>query len=245
MTIKRAPFFQCFLQRSDDDYDAGFARYVALARALTAFSPDTAGWQVYRSVAEGQTGGIMLVDDPEAAQAFQMKRGYNDNSNGAPYRANTEFARDGFFAKKALKYKWRSQMLRDTLELALDAPRLFEGDLSLDRFLQLADILWQFQPMQYLFVGDRKYWTDQRHLYAPDRVPAGWFCWVPQAVTQTQIPSAYLVEPRYGGTLIVTQRAFFNINDNAAATQRANAVEFEMNELGILPELRVLNHDPV
>ncbi len=39
----------------------------------------------------------------------------------------------------------------------------------------------------------------------------------------------------------MTQPDFFNINDNQPAIDRANAVEYEMNEAGVLPRLIDLN----
>jgi Immunity protein 52 len=141
---------------------------------------------------------------------------------------------------RSIKYAWHSPAGVDDLTLEIEDMR-YIAPVTLDRYLALCDILLTWQRPRYMWVGDPNYVYKKHGLFDGHRTVANWIAWVPQTVTPAQIPSAHLVRPHLGGTLIVTQPDFFNVRENQPAIDRANAVEYEMNEAGVPPLLTDLH----
>lgn len=67
----------------------------------------------------------------------------------------------------------------------------------------------------------------------PHRKCVGWMAYVPKTVTQQQLPLAAAVLPAPGGSIVVTVDQAFDLA-NKDHIQRANEVEMDMNDLGLL-----------
>jgi hypothetical protein len=237
MMLRRSPQFNAFLVGNPADYRTGCYQFRELLQVLADYSVETSGWQVHRSFEDGpQQSGLDPIRQIDEVIAFNVSHGF-DNADGlGSMRVSAGFYRDGAFASKKISYVWGGHDMRDTLTLEIEDMR-YIAPVTLDRYLALCDILLTWQRPRYMWVGDPNYVYKKHGLFDGHRTVANWIAWVPQTVTPAQIPSAHLVRPHLGGTLIVTQPDFFNINDNQPAIDRANAVEYEMNEAGVLPLL--------
>ncbi len=234
--IRRSPYVYCYLSPEPRSYVDGWKHFAVFLQNITDFGSDFGGWRVYTTMDSGPNGtGIDPLADVDAAIAFYRSKGLeNDGPGGQDISASVW--REHYSAKKA-SYHWGARQGSDELSIELDSPAQHPA-ITLDRFVKFVEIILRWQPVRYLWCGDENYWKDGYSLYDPDRVPVSWFCWVPQHVKPDMIPSAWRIEYILGGSLIVTQKDYFN--DNPSAIERANAVEYEMNEAGLLPSLNDL-----
>lgn len=238
--LRRSPSFDLSLEGNSADYLSGCNQFRDLLIRLTQFSPDTAGWRVYRSFEDGHNRlGLDPTTQMDEAAAFYRTQELDGAAQHASMYMSAEVYREHFGDKK-VSYKWNNPRGRDHLALKLDDMR-HVAPVTFDRYLALADILMTWKRPRYMWVGDRQYLHKGHGMFDRVRTIANWFAWVPQSVAPALIPSAHLVKPHLGGTLIVTQPDFFNIEDNQPAIDRANAVEYEMNEAGVLPLLLDVN----
>jgi hypothetical protein len=238
--LRRSPYFNVHMESNKADFPAGCLMFKELLVSLARFSPDSAGWRVYRSVDEGENkAGLDPIAQMDDVVAFYRSLGLGDQNEHPVYIVSAAVYRESF-SDKSVQYQWNSPIGRDRLTLKLDDMR-HVAPVTLDRYIALADILIKWWRPRYMWVGDPNYWHDKHSMFDNVRTLANWFAWVPQTVDPVHIPSAHLVQPHLGGTLVVTQPDFFNINDNQPAIDRANAVEYEMNEAGVLPRLIDLN----
>lgn len=237
--LRRSPYIHAYLEPSPLEYSEGCYHFRNLLQSLSDIGPDLQGWQVHNSMESGPDGtGIDAIENMDAAIAFYSGQGLNNPDGRSAMVMTVDVWREHYGAKEA-SYTWNRSRGSDEFSLKLDYPSL-HPPATLDRFISIAELVIRWQNVRYLWCGDRQYWSKQHQLYAPERLPAGWFCWVPQQVKPEVIPSAWQTGSFLEGTLIVTQPDYFNINDNAPAIHRANAVEYEMNEAGILPLLNDL-----
>jgi Immunity protein 52 len=240
MMLRRSPYFNIHMESNKANYRTGCFQFRDLLLLLIQFSPDTAGWRVYRSLEEGQNEtGLDPISQMEEIISFYQLQGLDNPDGKSSMFIDAAVFRDSF-SNKNIDYQWNSPIGRDRLTLKLDDMR-HVAPVTLDRYIALADILIKWWRPRYMWVGDPNYWHDKHSMFDNVRTLANWFAWVPQTVDPVHIPSAHLVQPHLGGTLVVTQPDFFNINDNQPAIDRANAVEYEMNEAGVLPRLIDLN----
>jgi hypothetical protein len=235
MDLRRSPYIHCYMEPSRLAFSIGWQHFAGILRKLSEFGPDLSGWRVHTSIDSGPKGqGIDPLADVDAAIASYRALGLASDSPGG-YVISAEVWREHYGAK-SVHYSWGAIGGSDQFWMELDRPYL-HPPATLDRFAAIAELILTWQPGRYLWCGDYNYWVKGHSLHHPDRLPAGWFCWVPDRVAPETLPSAWRVGAFLDGTLIVTQRDFFNINDNAQAIARANAVEHEMTEAGLLPRL--------
>lgn len=240
MMLKSSPFFTIWSLPNPADYSTGCYQFRDLLIALSRFSSETADWRVFQSLQEGPEE-LSLDPITQMENVMALYRSHNlDGSEplssmfiGAGFHRN-------FSDDRRIDYNWRRNSSPDKLELKIEDMR-YIAPVTLDRYIALCDILLTWQPPRYMWVGDRNYVYKKHGLFDGHRTVANWIAWVPQTVTPAQIPSAHLVRPHLGGTLIVTQPDFFNVRENQPAIDRANAVEYEMNEAGALPLLTDLH----
>ncbi|MBN6152842.1 immunity 52 family protein [Xanthomonas sp. AmX2] len=99
------------------------------------------------------------------------------------------------------------------------------------------------EPVSFAYVDvvDRSLATDEVVFYRlnyatfPHRKALGWMGFVPAEVAPAQLPLAAQLVPVAGkGTVIVAVDAPFDLND-PAHIRRANQVEMDMVDLGLLP----------
>ena len=81
--------------------------------------------------------------------------------------------------------------------------------------------------------GEFQYYKSKYATF-PHRKCVGWMAYVPKTVTQQQLPLAAAVLPAPGGSIVVTVDQAFDLA-NKDHIQRANEVEMDMNDLGLLP----------
>jgi hypothetical protein len=114
--------------------------------------------------------------------------------------------------------------------------------------LQVAKVLAAIPeafPVNFAFVDvfDRKPMSDDpvekasyRADFAtfPHRQCLGWMAYVPQVVTEAELPLAAHIIPAKGGTIIVAVDEPFDLA-NKEHIKRANQIEMDMSDLGLLP----------
>lgn len=157
-------------------------------------------------------------------------------SDGAGFWMSSSTSEDGY-VDKSLNYRWGGRIGLD--QLTFDNSRAI-SNINFRDWLRIAEVVIQWKRPRYFWCGDGNYSIRNKGIFQPDRTIANWFCWVPQQVEPSQIPSAAIVRPMLDGTLIVSLEQYFNI-DHLEAVQRVNDVEVEMNEAGILPHHTELN----
>lgn len=81
--------------------------------------------------------------------------------------------------------------------------------------------------------GEFQYYKSKYATF-PHRKCVGWMAYVPKTVTQQQLPLAATILPAPGGSIVVTVDQAFDLA-NKDHIQRANEVEMDMNDLGLLP----------
>ena len=81
--------------------------------------------------------------------------------------------------------------------------------------------------------GEFQYYKSKYATF-PHRKCVGWMAYVPKTVTQQQLPLAAAVLPAPGGSIVVTVDQAFDLA-NKDHIQRANEIEMDMNDLGLLP----------
>ncbi|MCT8271647.1 Imm52 family immunity protein [Xanthomonas translucens] len=80
--------------------------------------------------------------------------------------------------------------------------------------------------------GD-KAWYSSRFATFQHRQCLGWMAYVPKVVTKEQLPLAADILPANGGSIIVATQEPFDLS-NKEHIKRANQIEMDMNDLGLL-----------
>ncbi|MFM7442581.1 MAG: hypothetical protein ACKO2N_01530, partial [Tabrizicola sp.] len=106
-------------------------------------------------------------------------------------------------------------------------------------YIGLIDTVTRWKRPQHLAFGPSVYMRDH-HPLDRSRVGIRWMGWLPFALTASDVPEAEIVRPMNGGTLVVTQSAFWqawaaNPHYSRVAIERAQDVEIRLNLLGVLP----------
>jgi hypothetical protein len=240
MMLRSSPMFTVWYEPNPADYVTGCYQFRDLLIKLAQFSPETADWRVFTAPSPASNSdGLDPITQMDDVIAFYRSRDLDGGEPLASMIIGAEYHRN-FPNDRRINYQWHMQPDPDRLELEIEDTR-YIAPVTLDRYLALCDILLTWQRPRYMWVGDPWYTRKGHGLFNGHRTVANWIAWVPQTVTPAQIPSAHIVRPHLGGTLIVTQPDFFNVRENQPAIDRANAVEYEMNEAGVLPLLTDLN----
>jgi hypothetical protein len=236
MILRSSPFFSVWFDRNPADYTTGCYKFRDLLIKLTQFSPETADWRVFTTPdATSNSDGLDPLTQMDEVIAFFRSRDLDGSSQMAPMIISAAYYRN-FANDRRIRYLWNRRSSPDNMEFEIEDIR-YIAPVTIPHYIALADILLTWQRPRYMWLGDPWYARKGHGLFHGHRTVANWIAWVPQSVTPTQIPSAHIVRPHLGGTLIVTQPDFFNARDNQPAIDRANAVASEMNEAGVLPLL--------
>jgi hypothetical protein len=240
MMLRSSPLFSVRYEPNPVDYATGSYQFRDLLIKLTQFSPETSDWRVFTAPdPAANSDGLDPITQMDEVIAFFRSRDLDDSRPMFNMLIYAEYFRN-FPNDRSINYHWGLGTKPDRLELKIEDMR-YIAPVTLDRYIALCDILLTWQHPRYMWVGDPNYVYKKHGLFDGHRTVANWIAWVPQTVTPAQIPSAHLVRPHLGGTLIVTQPDFFNVRENQPAIDRANAVEYEMNEAGVLPLLTDLH----
>lgn len=129
------------------------------------------------------------------------------------------------------------------VRIEIDQPDLAYTAATTSICQKVLSALVRSEPVTFAYADvmartpDRKFPKTYRADFAtfPHRKCLGWMGFVPQQVPHEQLPLADTVEPIAGkGTLIVSINEVFDLN-NKAHIKRANQVEMDMVDAGVLP----------
>ena len=110
---------------------------------------------------------------------------------------------------------------------------------SAGMYIELIDAIVEWQRPLHLFLSPTRYFMDH-HPLDRSRKGIGWMGWIPFDLPADELPEAEIVRPVRGGTLIVTQSAFWQAFErhpaySPQAIERAQEVELKLAMLGLLP----------
>jgi len=240
--IRRLPRIMAYMDHRKIDFSEGCHHFSELLRQLVPVSPYVHTNTLLTSEEQMESGiGLDPLNDMgEVIRVLLEEQAQGDYPDILSKYVWAERWKD---SRAIVKVKYKFDGPENTIPNYLDCENLQKvsetDNFSLSHWLQIVEVIINWRRPTYLWCGDDKYWYDKHGLFYPERTITNWFCWVPQQVESSQIPSASLVRPMLEGTLIVTSDQYFNIDDEAAI-HRANDVEMEMNEAGILPHLNDL-----
>ena len=111
-------------------------------------------------------------------------------------------------------------------------------------YINLIEAVIAWKRPQHLAFGPLVYLRDH-HPFNTNRLGIRWMGWVPFDLSPNAVTKAELVRPMNGGTLVVTQLAFWQAieghpNYSRAAINRAQEVELRLNLLRVLPTAQEL-----
>ncbi len=217
------------LRPSDADFETGAQEFLDLLTRVRKVPGFDVPW-----VSQWKEHGP-LYDAFEDREAFLEKiRTHNaDRKDGFSIWAHGH--REKF--EYLLEYNWKNWRPDILLgEVYYSHP---DHGTDLRFFLTLVEAVLAWQRPMHLAFGPGVYMRDFHPL---DRARVGihWIGWVPFLLNPSDVPEAEIVEQMQGGTLIVTQRAFWQALDahpnfSQAAIDRAQEVEIRLNALGVLP----------
>lgn len=239
--IKRPPYIHAYLPHENLEFSNGCIEFSSLLRQLALLSPYSRV-DTYSTTKEQMKTGIGLdpLNNMEEIIEFLMNHAKGEDRDFSVFRQiMAERRLDGWSVVDMLYHFSNAPspnyIYCDPARTAAQTP-----NYNLSHWLRIVEAIINWKRPLYLWCGDKKFWTERKGLFDPERTIANWFCWVPQQVETSQIPSAAIVRPMLGGTLIVSLEQYFNI-DHLESVQRVNDVEVEMNEAGILPHHTELN----
>ena len=235
--IKRPPRIHAFLPHKKIDFAEGCYHFSELIRNLETVSPYVQTNTLLTSETQMESGiGLDPLNNmEEVIQTLISHRSNYEDSDPRYKNIWSERWKDSWNIVK-IEYDFSDMASPNYLDCESSRTAADSPNYTINHWLRIVEIIIKWRRPLYLWSGDEKYWYDGKGVFDPDRTIANWFCWVPQQVDPSLIPSAALVRPMLDGTLIVTSQQYFNIDDEAAI-HRANDVEVEMNEAGILPSL--------
>jgi len=231
--IRRTPFIFAHTPYDSTDFEAGCHRFSDLLHQLEGISPYVRT-NTLLTTEDQMKSGVGLDPLNNMEEVIEVFREHFPDS----------FAIDGIKSiwgerweggknVVKIKYKWGGGSQSLICESSISSP-IPSQDTALNIWLRVIETIINWKRPLYLWCGDEAYFYKGKGVFDPERTIANWICWVPQQVDPSLIPSASLVRPMLDGTLIVTSDQYFNIDDEPAI-HRANDVEMEMNEAGILP----------
>ncbi|WP_234022562.1 Imm52 family immunity protein [Sorangium cellulosum] len=204
----------------------GAERFLALLQILGALPPLTQGWRVL-----DPTSGYYLTLWEQRAAFLEFSRAINAVSDD--YYIFASAATDPRIYDVFLRWN-RPEAFVDLLSLDLwFAPGGPESLEAMMRRVIAAVVAWE-RP-QHLAIMPTAYRRDH-HPFDRTRTGIGWMGWLPFALAPGDVPEAELVEPLYGGTLVASQREFWQ-TDDAAAVARAQDLDLRLNLIGVLPTI--------
>lgn len=240
--LKSSPTVHAYLPYYEDSFEDGCIDFFHFVRSLEPIAEYTRNYRVLTQENQiyEKNGGLDLLKDFDDIIEFWNSLGGYNREKPSQLRAVVENWEDGTLVSQ-IKYNWRSSdgiwinhvEYKDYISIAerQDAP--FEFIYNIIKRI----IKWK--NVTYLWVGDKRYFSERYGAFSPKRTVVNWCAWVPQQVNKTILPSAYSVRPMSGGTLIISTEKYFTINDEDAV-HMANLVEAEMYEAGLLPSMRDL-----
>jgi len=235
--IKRSPRVYAYMDHSEIDFAEGCHHFSELLRQLAPLSPYVRTDALLTSEDQMKSGvGLDPLNNmDEVIQILLENSSQDEYFDRTSKRVWAERWKDSR-AVVEINYVFNSLGSMSPNYIDCDSRRKSSDtdNFSLSHWLRIIETIINWRRPIYLWSGDEKYWHDGKGIFDPERTIANWFCWVPQQVDPSLIPSASLVRPMLDGTLIVTSDQYFNIDDEPAI-HRANDVEMEMNEAGILP----------
>lgn len=106
--------------------------------------------------------------------------------------------------------------------------------------LQLYRLILDHTPVQHISLTEDIYRIELSPL-GKRRRGIGWAGWVPFELMDDQVPAAEVIEPLAGGTFVANQINHWDVS-NTDAVKRAQALELQLNDLGVLPTLELLEN---
>jgi len=236
--IRRAPYIFAYMPYDQTNFETGCYKFSDLLRKLSAVSDYTRGYKVLTNEEATLTGeGLDPIHDMDEVIAFLRNLHFETGIEPVMNSVWGERWIDGRQITN-ISYRWGGRQGDNFQRLEYEkwGGIIQSEGAGLNLWLRIVETIINWKYPQFLWCGDDAYFRKGKGVFNPDRTIANWFCWTPQQVDPDLIPSAALVRPMLDGTLIVTSEQYFNIDDEAAI-HRANDVEVEMNEAGILPSL--------
>ncbi len=233
--IRRSPRIYAYMDHSEIDFAEGCHHFSELLRQLAAVSPYVRTDTLLTSE-EQMDSGIGLDPLNNMDHVIETLIAHRDaEDQRISKRVWSERWKDSRAVVK-VKYRFAGSEDQNPNYIECESRRNASDtdNFSLTHWLRIVETIINWRRPLYLWGGDAKFWYGKHGVFSPDRTVANWFCWVPQQVEPSQIPSAAIVRPMLGGTLIVSLERYFNI-DHLEAVRRVNDVEVEMNAAGILP----------
>lgn len=237
------------LPATDQSFDGRTSEFIKILGALRKTRLCSEGWFTSTPKFEGDSSGFDPITNPEGfskhrtteveiPEEYQTEE-YLENSGLIISEENYTFSArhpgdyppiysadfSGISAKNAFMMNfWKSH------------PQ-FGTDASL--YIELIDTIIDWQRTMHLFVSPTRYFMDH-HPLDRSRQGIGWMGWIPFDLPAHELPEAEIVRPMHGGTLIVTQSAFWQAFErhpaySPQAIERAQEVELKLAMLGMLP----------
>jgi len=233
--IRRTPYIFAYMPYDASSFEAGAYQFSDLLHELAGISPyvRTNTLLTTEDQMESGIGLDPLNNMKEVIEVFREH--FPDNFTPDGIKSIWGERWEGGKNVVKIKFKWGGGSQSLICDSSISGP-IPSQDTALNTWLHIVETIINWKRPLYLWCGDVHYRNKRKGVFYPDRTIANWFCWTPQQVNPGLIPSAALVRPMLDGTLIVTSEQYFNIDDETAI-HRANDVEVEMNEAGILPSL--------
>lgn len=211
------------------DFEAGAAEFLALLDRLKAVPGFDVDW-----IAQWEENGS-LYDARRDREVF-LQRFRDHNADGGDMfsiwaHADPERIYD-------IDFSWGAGSI-DLLTLEVLTFRDPASHPGASSYIPLIKTVIGWKRPQHLVLRPGLY-NMNYHPLDRARLGIGWIGWLPFTLTPADVPEAELVQPLAGGTLVVSQDAFWqahppNPHFSQAAIARAQDVDIRLNLLGVLP----------
>lgn len=228
MSVRVDLKLNCFMRHEEINYDKDVGEFVSLLRALEKTSSFDLGWSIAGNILwddlddyVGYIEGVAKENYPDgSAYTFAINDSYDDNE----VFYSLYYAIDKYAGK----------------QLAVDFHRHHPvRGIRVHDMIDVIDAITRWKRPQHLSIGPVSYFINS-HPLSRNRIGVGWGGWVPFEISPEDVPEAEIVRRMNEGTLVVTQREFWQDHPTQTeysleAIQRAQAVEVRLNSLGVLP----------
>lgn len=237
------------LPATDQSFDDRTSEFVKILSDLKKTRLCGEGWFTSTPKFEGDTSGFDPITNPEGfakdrvtevdvPEEYQTKEYFEDPGLIFSEEDCTFSARHPSDYPSMYSAAFSGITAMDLFKMDFWKPHpQFGTDARL--YIELVDTIIVWQRPMHLFVSPTRYFMDH-HPLDRSRQGIGWMGWIPFDLPAHELPEAEIVRPMRGGTLIVTQSAFWQAFErhpaySPQAIERAQEVELKLAMLGMLP----------